>query len=102
MYQESQMHNSFRLLCFLSLLVCGCSAEHYARQADLDAQRLIKDREKGTLDYTPQVEEPIPLVSGVPSRAYEKIPTSPIPPKSPRPSKSRRSSSRASLQAPIR
>ena len=30
-----------------------------------------------------QVEEPIPVVSGVPARAYEKIPISPIPPKSP-------------------
>jgi outer membrane protein TolC len=66
----------------LPLLLCGCSAAHHAREADRDVQRLVRDREKKTLDYTPQVDVGAPIASAVPARAYEKIPTSPIAPKS--------------------
>ena len=73
---------------FLSLLVlggflCGCSPDHYARQADLDVQALVRDREKQTLDYAPQVETPLPELKPVPKKAYDKLPTSPIPPRGP-------------------
>src|SRR5205823_2246071 len=44
------------LLLILTFWLCGCSPDHYARQADLDVQRLIRDREKQTLEYAPQVE----------------------------------------------
>ncbi len=69
------------LLFILCTILSGCSAEHYRRSADLDVQSLLRDREKQTLDYTPQVDVPAPIVTTVPRRAYDKIPTSPIPPK---------------------
>lgn len=73
--------NKRRLIVLVALVVCGCSAESYRREADRDVQALIKDREKQTLDYTPQVDVPAPVVTTVPKRAYDKIPLTPIAPK---------------------
>jgi outer membrane protein TolC len=66
-----------------AIWLCGCSPDHYARQADLDVQSLVRDREKQTLDYTPQVDAPLPELKPIAKKAYDRIPTSPIPPKGP-------------------
>src|SRR5258705_9453348 len=75
--------SKFFSLLVLGFFFCGCSADHYARQAGLDVEALIKDREKQTLDYAPQVEAPLPVAKAVAKKAYDKLPTSPIPPRGP-------------------
>jgi hypothetical protein len=68
-------------MMLLAVIVCGCSADHHVRQTDRRVQAIIKDRERKALDYTPQVDVPVPVVTAVPKRAYAKVPLSPIPPK---------------------
>jgi hypothetical protein len=58
----------------------GCSPDHYRKSADLQVDALVKDREKRTLDYTPQVEAPVTTSATLTRRSYETIPTSPLPP----------------------
>ncbi|HEY7118443.1 MAG TPA: TolC family protein, partial [Tepidisphaeraceae bacterium] len=75
-----------RLCTILALgaLLAGCSADFYERQADRDVAALVNDRERKTLGYKPQVETPVDHKDVLPTtRAYAKIPQTPIPPPSP-------------------
>ena len=62
------------------LFLCGCSAESFRDSADAQAGKLIVDREKSTLGYTPQVEVGKEVPSDPPKHAYNSIPVSPVPP----------------------
>ncbi|MBA3274064.1 MAG: TolC family protein, partial [Chthoniobacterales bacterium] len=55
----------------------GCTPERYRKSADLQVQRLIKDRERKTLDYTPQVDAEVRTPDRPTKEAYVRIPTTP-------------------------
>lgn len=68
------------LLPVLLLTAGGCTADFYERQADRQVLALVKDREKKTLGYEPEVEASVDHKNVTPSkRAYVKIPQSAIP-----------------------
>lgn len=58
----------------------GCAPEAYRRSADLQVQSILRDRERQTLDYVPQVkvaEVDVPVTP--PPQAYAKVPTTTMP-----------------------
>ena len=63
-----------------AVLVPGCTAEHHRRSADRQVNRILSDRTKTTLGYTPQIQATTEVPQRPAKQAYEKIPTSPIPP----------------------
>lgn len=67
-------------LSIVFIALAGCSADSYERSADLDAQALIKDRSRSTLDYTPPSEVRNEAQRPATRAAYERIPFSPKPP----------------------
>jgi hypothetical protein len=67
------------ILPLVLLLAAGGCADFYERQADRQVQALVKDREKKTLNYQPQVEAPVDHKNVTPTRdAYVKIPQSAV------------------------
>jgi outer membrane protein TolC len=69
------------LIVVAALILTSCSADHHVRQTDRQVQAIIRDRERKALEYTPQVDVPVPVVTPVPKRAYATVPLSPVPPK---------------------
>jgi outer membrane protein TolC len=61
-------------------ILASCSPDEYRKSADLQVDALVKDRQKRTLEYTPQVEAPVTASTELTRKSYEKIPTSPMPP----------------------
>ncbi len=62
------------------MLMAGCSAEAYKRQADRQVQDIVRGRKEQTLGYAPETvaEATVPEEPG--PDAYVKIPATPIPP----------------------
>jgi hypothetical protein len=73
-----------RFRCFILLLAVGlggCSADFAEREADRQVTALVKDRQEKTLGYQPQVEAKTDPKNVIPTtRAYAKIPQTPLPP----------------------
>lgn len=60
----------------------ACTPDAYQHSADVQVNRIIEDRKKTTLDYTPSTTLPADPIPAKPSKfAYQLIPASPIPPK---------------------
>jgi hypothetical protein len=82
----------------LSILIAasalGCTSSFYQKWADKQVDAIVRDREKRTLDYTPQVEAETTVAAKPAHSAYEKVPPTPKPPpsKPARPPPSRKSS----------
>lgn len=72
-------------LIVLGLAISGCTPEAYKQQADLQVEKLLKDRERKTLDYTPQVEAQVKTSPQLVKKSYETLPVSPNPPPIPSP-----------------
>ena len=72
-----------RLILIALLIVSGCTAEHYRRSADAQVSRILNDRTKTTLGYTPKVEAETSVPEKPQKQAYNKIPASPVPPRLP-------------------
>src|SRR5690242_18305496 len=74
---------SFKRTVLLGVLVSllgGCSADWFRQSADNEVLPLVKDRERKTVGYDPQVQVKPTQAPKVAARAYAKIPQSPIPP----------------------
>ncbi|MBC8107724.1 MAG: TolC family protein, partial [Anaerolineae bacterium] len=73
---------SVLILVTAMLLVSAsaCSPDAYRRWADADVEKLLKDREKKTIDYEPQVVAPTTMPTNPPKQAYAKVPVPPKPP----------------------
>jgi outer membrane protein TolC len=57
----------------------GCTADSYEREADRQIQSLVKEREKSTIGYQPQVDASAkPPDRVAPAQAYSKIPQTPL------------------------
>lgn len=67
------------------LCLSGCTPDAYKRSADLQVSKLLKDREKQTLGYVPQVEAETSTPTKLTRKSYKTIPTTPIAPASPPP-----------------
>jgi outer membrane protein TolC len=67
------------------VVLSGCTPEAYRKSADLQVEKLLKDRETQTLGYVPQVQAEVATDPTPSRRAYDKLPLSPIPPASPPP-----------------
>lgn len=72
-------------LIVLAITISGCTPEAYQKQADLQVEQLLKDRQKKTLDYTPQVEAKVETPAQLTRKSYETLPVSPVPPPVPPP-----------------
>lgn len=59
--------------------IAGCTPDEYKREADLQVSKLVKDRERQTLSYAPQVEVRDDPTPAAPHKPYEMIPASPLP-----------------------
>lgn len=68
-----------------ALFACGCSPEVYSRSADAQVQQILRDRQKQTLGYQPPTDLPADRPSPPTTQAFEKVPTTPIPPELPSP-----------------
>jgi outer membrane protein TolC len=64
----------------VSLLAAGCSGDFYRRSADAQVYRLLAKRKEASLGYQPDTQVAATKDPGVPERAYETLPTTPIPP----------------------
>ena len=76
-----------RSVVALALFVAGCSPEAARRSADLQVEKILRDRTQTTLGYDPQTsllattpDDPAP-----PARAYARLPVTPLPPPAPSP-----------------
>ena len=70
-----------RILPVLLLLAAsGCTPDQYKRSADLDVERIVRDRERETLGYKPQVEANVQTSAEATKKAYEKIPVTAVAP----------------------
>lgn len=63
--------------------LCGCSADWYKQSADSQVNRILNDRTKTALGYTPQIEAATTVNPNPSKQAYAKIPLTPIPPREP-------------------
>jgi hypothetical protein len=63
-------------------LAAGCSADSYQKSADRQVHSIVRDRERRTLGYEPQVDASVsPEAKAKPGpEAYEKVPGTPKPP----------------------
>src|SRR5437764_11907346 len=68
------------LLLIAGSFLTGCSADWFRQSADNEVLPLVKDRERKTVGYDPQVQVTPTQTPKVAARAYAKIPQSPIPP----------------------
>lgn len=68
------------------VLLAGCTADAYKRSADLQVGKLLEDRQRQTLDYSPKItpgdEFPSPAP---PARAFDRIPVTTLPQPQPYP-----------------
>ncbi len=64
-------------ILLLGLLGAGCSADAYRYSADRQVQRLVREREQQTLDYTPQVDASTTVPQNPARSAYAKVPLTP-------------------------
>jgi outer membrane protein TolC len=72
------LHRLF--IAILPLLALGCSAGSYRYSADRQVQSLVRDRERRTLDYEPDVQA-LTSVPPTPTKAaYSKLPITPLAP----------------------
>ena len=69
-----------RHLWLILLAASGCSPAWYKNDADLQVNALVRDREKQTLDYTPQVEVNTELPPKPAQKVYARLPLTPKPP----------------------
>lgn len=71
----------------LALLVAGCSPEAARRSADLQVEKILRDRTQTTLGYDPQTSLPAttPDDPAPRARAYARLPVTPLPPPAPSP-----------------
>jgi hypothetical protein len=76
-------HALVTIVLLLVIVVPGCTAAHYRRSADRQVNRILSDRTKTTLGYTPQVEAETSVPEKPAKQAYNKIPISPVPPRLP-------------------
>jgi outer membrane protein TolC len=75
---------NFAAVALLALIVStGCTPEAYKAQADAQVNRILQDRKKLTLDYTPQTDAAATVDPKPAKQAYSKIPTTPLPPPAP-------------------
>ena len=76
-----------RSVVALALFVAGCSPEAARRSADLQVEKILRDRTQTTLGYDPQTSLPAttPDDPAPPARAYAKLPVTPLPPPAPSP-----------------
>ena len=65
--------------------VAGCTPASYRRSADRQVASILRDREKRTIGYTPEVEAETTAQVRVTKKAYDRIPQTPIPPVAPSP-----------------
>ncbi len=68
------------IIVVLLLIVSGCTADAYKRSADRQVSRILNDRTKTTLGYTPEIEATTNVPERPGKQAFNKIPASPIPP----------------------
>lgn len=68
------------LIVGLLLQQTACTPKAYRRSADLEVQKLVRDRELKTLDYAPQVEADVTIPTNPDKKAYARIPTTPLQP----------------------
>lgn len=74
------MSNRVVLIALLFAALVGCSPDDYQKSADLQVDRLVKDREKKTLDYAPQATADVKTSPQLTAKSYDKLPVSPVPP----------------------
>jgi hypothetical protein len=70
----------FITLLLAGLLAGGCTSSMYRHWADKQVDAIVRDRERRTLDYTPQVDAEMTVPSKPEASAYAKIPPTPKPP----------------------
>lgn len=75
----------YPIIAILSLAaLSACTPDAYKQSADSQVHRIIEDRKKSTLDYSPSTTLPAEDVPTKPTKAaYRLIPVSPIPPVTP-------------------
>jgi outer membrane protein TolC len=69
----------------LAAAVAGCSSAWYEKSADLQVYDLLKDRKQQTLGYDPEAVATLNVPTKPREQAYQKIPSTPIPPPTPPP-----------------
>jgi len=64
-------------------MIAGCSADHFARQADAEVRKILRDRQARTLRYdAPSEIQPTPRDQiATRPRSFDRIPTTPVPPR---------------------
>src|SRR5688500_1559158 len=70
---------SILLSCAGAIVAAGCSPEAYKHSADVQVERIVRGRERRTLDYTPEVEAVSTVPTEPPPAAYAKIPATTMP-----------------------
>lgn len=78
----ADMKKVVRTLAVLAML-CGCTPDAYRRSADLQVEKLLKDRQKQTVGYEPQVQAAVQTPARPTRKSYSKLPVSQIPPPAP-------------------
>ncbi len=69
-----------RICCIIALVaLIGCTPDAYKRSADLQVNKLLKDRESQTLGYTPKVEAATTAPATPTRKSYAKLPVTPVP-----------------------
>jgi outer membrane protein TolC len=63
-----------------SLAAAGCSGDFYRHSADAQVYRLLAKRKEASLGYKPDTQIAATKDPAVPQRAFETLPTTPIPP----------------------
>jgi hypothetical protein len=70
-----------RLSYYLLLTaIAGCTPDNYRKDADAQVGRLLKDSTEKTLGYAPETRVGTPPTSQPSRAAYDKLPTTPLPP----------------------
>src|SRR5438874_6725468 len=80
---SSSLRAFVSLLLSAALILSGCSPDAYRRDADLQVNRLLRDRKQQTLGYQPEtkIQSDRKLEDSPPPKAaYAKIPQTPLPP----------------------
>ena len=62
------------IILILLVAMPGCTAQHYRRSADAQVNKILGDRTKTTLGYTPQVEAETSVPTTAPCMSDEIIP----------------------------
>jgi hypothetical protein len=67
-------------LIVLSSALAGCTPDYQQRTADIAVDRILRDREKETLGYRPEVKAQAPASAEPTRKSYEKLPVTAIAP----------------------